>query len=83
MHILEEVFPQCKGALRLFKLLFSSQWISLYEIRKETGINIKRKYLDRLVEMGLLEYDELFNKYRIRKNSFNEALEEFYIKIGY
>lgn len=86
MHILEEVLPQCRGSFRLFKLFLTKRdtWISLYEIRKETGVNIKRKYLDRLVKMGLIEYDELFNKCKINvKNSFIQALEEFYREIGY
>jgi len=84
MHIIEEVFFKCRSNFRVFKVLLSNEWLSLYEIRKEIGIHISREYLYKLVRLNLLEYDELFNKYRIRKDSlFIEALEEFYRKIGY
>jgi len=84
MSILEEVFPHSAKQFRIFKFLIENdKWITMYALSKEARIKVRREYLDRLANLGILKKTEL-GFYRLNsEHEFVKALRKFFAEVGY
>ncbi|HDD63690.1 MAG: hypothetical protein DRJ32_00340 [Thermoprotei archaeon] len=86
MHVLEEILSGCRRQIRLIRVLLISEykWYSRYELEKMTGTKIERKLLQKLVRCGILQYDDIVNKYRLnRESAIVNAFRNFFREVGY
>ena len=85
MHTLELLFRKCRAQLRVLKIMLESgEWMSLYEIQKKAGITVSEDLIELMVDLGLVEKEEVFKRYRInRENKLIKSIEKFFEEVGY
>lgn len=85
MHVLEEALGCSRSVLRTIRFLSSiDYYATLYEIRKKTGINVRRETLEKLVDLGILLKEDVLGAYKLnRDNSFLVELVNFMDRVNY
>ena len=84
MSLVEEVLSGSLSVVRVIGFLYRSGGATLYEIRKETGIAVRRETLERLVGLGVLEKNPHLGVYRLNvKNRFVVEFLKFLRAVGY
>ena len=84
MSLVEEVLSGSLTVIRVISFLYRSGGATLYKIRKETGIAVRRETLEKLVGLGVLEKNPHLGTYRLNaKNRFVVEFLKFLRAVGY